>query len=79
MPTRKKVRTFPSVRVTAELEVNRHVDEKKKRNCSHGLSRVGMNGKNYLQRDSSNATRTALFQSGSGRLHQEESAEVGNE
>jgi len=39
--TRREADIFPSVRVTAELEVNQYVDEKI--NCSDGLSCVGMN------------------------------------
>ena len=37
-----------------------------------------MNERNYLQRDCSNAKRTAVSQFGRRRLHQENSAEVGN-
>ena len=58
MSTRRETGRFPSVRVTAELDVNQYVDEK--RNCSDGLSCMGMNERNYLQSDGSNATRTVL-------------------
>jgi hypothetical protein len=47
-----------------------------KRNCSDGLSCMGMNEMNYLQRVGSNAKRNALSQVGCRRPHKEESAEV---
>jgi len=70
--TRREAGTFPSVRVTVELEVNQYVDEKKN---SDRLPFMSVNERNYLQRDSSKATRTALSQFGRLTPHWEESAE----